>query len=88
MPEPRPWPDWFRDRRRFAYLRLPGQHLERPTAEVVVSIALGRHVESHRFKEVVHPAPEHWTHHREIHDLADFDDEVTNWLREAFDRAG
>jgi hypothetical protein len=78
----------FWRKRGFAYLWMPGQYLRRPTAEVVLSIALGRLDESTRFKEVAHPAPAHWTHHLEIHNLSDLDDEVEGWLREAADRAG
>jgi len=78
----------LRRKRGFAYLWMPGQYLKRPTAEVVLSIALGRRDESTRFKEVAHPAPAHWIHHLEIHDLSDLDDEVTGWPHEAADRAG
>ncbi|HZW43881.1 MAG TPA: DUF5655 domain-containing protein [Dermatophilaceae bacterium] len=78
----------FRRRRGFAYLWLPGQYLARPDAEVVLSVALGRPDDSPRFKEVVHPAAAHWMHHLEINDWDEIDDEVTGWLREAFDRAG
>ena len=77
----------FRRRVGFAYLWRPGQYLAHPGAEVVVSIALGREDESPRWKEVAHPSPRHWMHHLEVHDLADIDDEVTVWLREAYDRA-
>lgn len=77
----------FRRTRGFAYLWRPGQYLAKPSAEVVLSIALGRHVESGRFKEVAHPTASHWLHHLEIHDLRDLDDEVAGWLREAADRA-
>ena len=77
----------FRLRRGFAYLWIPGQYLRQPTAEVVLSIALGRLEESPRFKEVAHPAPAEWMHHLEIHQLGDLDDEVANWLREAAERA-
>lgn len=78
----------LRVRRGFATVWLPGQYLRHPDAEVVVSIALGRHVESSRFKEVVHPTPTHWIHHLEVRALADLDDEVAGWLREAAARAG
>lgn len=78
----------FRRKRGFAYLWMPGQYLRNPTAEVVLSISLGRLDESARFKEVVHPTPAHWMHHLEIHGLGDLDDEVAGWLREAADRAG
>jgi Domain of unknown function (DUF5655) len=78
----------FRRGRGFAYLWLPGQYLAKPAAEVVLSIALGRHEPSPRFKEVVRPSPKHWMHHLEINDAADIDDEVVGWLREAFERSG
>lgn len=77
----------FRRGRGFAYLWIPGRYLARPTAEVVLSIALGRLDPSPRFKEVVHPAQAHWMHHLEVHDLRDLDDEVEGWLREAAERA-
>lgn len=78
----------FRRRRGFSYLWMPGRHLARPDEEVVLSIVLGRHDPSPRFKEVVQVAPTHWMHHLEIHDPGDLDDEVVQWLREAADRAG
>lgn len=66
---------------------VPSMTQRRPTAQVVLSIALGRHDPSTRFKEVVHPAPAHWMHHLEIHDAGDIDDEVVGWFREAADRS-
>lgn len=78
----------FRRRRGFAWLWLPGRYLAHPHAEVVLSLALGHRDPSPRFKEVVHPSPRHWTHHLELHDAADLDDEVAGWLREAYGRAG
>jgi hypothetical protein len=78
----------FRRRRNFAFLWLPGQYLARPAADVVLSIALGRHDGSPRFKEVVHPASRHWLHHLEISDPAEVDGEVVAWLQEAAERSG
>jgi hypothetical protein len=78
----------LRRERGFAYLWMPGQYLRNPSAEVVLSIALGRRDGSDRFKEVAHPAAGQWMHHLEIHELGDLDDEVAGWLREAADRAG
>jgi hypothetical protein len=77
----------FRRKRGFAYLWMPGQYLRNPAAQVVLSIALGRHDPSPRFKEVVHPAPATWMHHLELHDADEIDDEVVGWLREAAERA-
>ena len=77
----------FRRARGFAYLWDPGRYLPRATAEVVLTVALGRHEPSPRFKEVVHPSPRHWMHHLEIRDATEIDDEVAGWLREAWERA-
>lgn len=78
----------FRRRRAFAWLWLPGQYLTRPAAGVVLTVALGRHDRSPRFKEVVHPSSKHWVHHLEVRAIGDIDGEVAGWLREAADRAG
>lgn len=78
----------LRRRRGFAYLWLPGQYLSRPGAEVVLSIALRRRIESPRWKEVVEPKPGQWMHHLEIRDASDVDQEVTGWLHEAAVEAG
>jgi hypothetical protein len=77
----------FRRKRAFAYLWMPAMYLTHPGAEVVLSIALGRHDRSTRFKQVVHPTPKHWIHHLELHDPAEIDDEVATWIREAATRA-
>lgn len=78
----------FRRKRGFAYLWRPGMYLEHPGAEVVLSIALARHVESARWKQVVEPSPGRWMHHLEIRAVQDIDDEVSGWLREAAVGAG
>jgi hypothetical protein len=78
----------FRRKRGFAYLWPPGKYLAKPDAEVVLSIALGHHDDSERWKEVVHPASRHWMHHLEVRRLEDLDEEVARWLMEAAERAG
>jgi len=78
----------FRRRRAFAWLWLPGRWVARPSTDVVLSVSLGRHDRSPRFSEVVHPTRAHWMHHLELTDLADVDEEVAGWLREAAERAG
>jgi hypothetical protein len=77
----------FRRRRGFAYVWLPGMYLDRPQAEVVLSVALDRELASPRFKEVAHPARGVWQHHLEIGDVTDVDGEVRDWLRAAYDSA-
>ncbi len=78
----------FSRRRGFAYLWLPGRWLTHPSAEVVLSIALPRHDDSPRFKQVAHPAPTVWMHHLAIHSVEDIDIEVAGWLRDAYDHSG
>ncbi len=78
----------FRRRRGFAWLWRPTQYLGERGAEVVLAIALGREDPSPRWKQVAHPSPRHWIHHLEVRGVAELDDEVAGWLREACDRAG
>jgi hypothetical protein len=78
----------FRRNRGFAYVWRPGQYLRNPKAEAVLSIVLGRHEKSSRFKEVAHPSARTWMHHLEVNDVDELDGEVTGWLREAYDAAG
>lgn len=78
----------YRRRRAFAWLWCPGRWLGGPTADVVLSVALGREDASPRWKEVVHPSRLHWVHHLELDGADDVDAEVAAWLREAYLRAG
>jgi hypothetical protein len=77
----------FRRRQGFAFLWRPGQYLDEPESEVVLTLVLDRHDPSPRFEEVVHPGRQ-WVHHLQVRDLADLDDEVEGWLREAYEDAG
>jgi hypothetical protein len=56
-------------------------------APAVLTVALGRHDPSPRWKEVVHPSPQHWVHHLEVRSVDELDAEVAAWLREAWARA-
>ncbi len=78
----------FRRKRGFAYLWLPGRYLAKAQDDVVLSIALGRHEASTRFKQVVRVSPRHWMHHLVVRGPGEVDAEVSSWLREAADRAG
>lgn len=78
----------FRRRRGFASVWRPGQYLSSPGAEAVVSIVLAREDGSSRWKEVVHPSNRWWMHHLEVHGPEDLDEQVEQWLREAWELAG
>lgn len=77
----------LRRRGGFAYVWRPGQYVAN-SVPAVLSLALGRHVDSSRFKEVAHPSSSTWMHHLELGGPEDVDDEVRGWLTEAWERAG
>jgi hypothetical protein len=78
----------FRRRRGFAYLWFPVGWARGPGVEVVLSVALARQDDSRRWKQVAHPSPRIWMHHLEVSRLDDLDEEVRDWLAEAYAAAG
>lgn len=77
----------FRRRRSFAWVWMPGQYLRGRTAPLVLTVALPWRDGSPRWKEIVEPVPGRFTHHLELYSAADIDEEVTGWLREAWEAA-
>lgn len=77
----------FRRRRGFAYLWRPGVYVK-SSVPLVLSLALPRHLDSPRFKQVVHPSSRAWMHHLELPDSAELDAEVRAWMQEAYGAAG
>jgi hypothetical protein len=74
----------FRRRVAFAWAWVPARYLRGQVAPLVLTIAL-RHLDaSPRWKEIVEPAPGRFTHHLELHAIADIDAEVRGWLRDAW----
>lgn len=71
----------------FAYVWRPGQYLK-SGVPAVLSIVLHRQATSPRFKEVAHPAKSVWVHHIELNQPNQVDDEVEQWLKEAYRDAG
>ncbi len=78
----------FRRRRAFAWAWVPGQYLRRPAAPLVLTVALPARDSSPRWKQVVEPAKGRFIHHLELWSSADLDDEVADWLRQAWEGAG
>ena len=77
----------FRRRRGFAFVWRPGQwNVAGP--EAVLSIATPWQIDSNRFRDVVHPAPNTWMHHLGLTTLDDVDAEVLTWLQSAAEAAG
>ena len=76
----------FRRRKGFAFVWRPGQYVN-SDVPAVLSISLPHAVDSDRIKSVVHPSKKVWMHHLELRDLVQIDDEVREWLAEAYECA-
>jgi hypothetical protein len=77
----------FRRQRNFAWVWMPGKYLRRKTAPLVLTLSFAMRSESPRWKEIVEPQPGRFTHHLELYDVEDVDDEVRGWLRQAWEAA-
>ena len=77
----------FRRRRGFAFVWRPGQYVQ-SDVPAVLSIALPYEITSERFKAVAHPSRRVWMHHLELSAPEQVDDEVCEWLRDAYELAG
>jgi hypothetical protein len=77
----------FRRRKAFAWAWVPGMYLRGNRPPLVLSLSLRRRDSSPRWKEIVEPTPGRFMHHLELATLAELDDEVRAWLREAWDEA-
>jgi hypothetical protein len=77
----------FRRRRAFAWAWIPDVYLHGRHAPLVLTVSFSRRESSPRWKEIVQPAVGHFTHHLELHSLSSIDDEVRNWLHQAWDEA-
>jgi len=75
----------FRRRRPFAWAWVPARYLRGSPAPLVLTLSFDRRDGSPRWKEIVEPAPGRFTHHLELHAPSEIDDEVRDWLQEAWD---
>lgn len=76
----------FGTRRKFAWVWLPQMWVrKRPETSITLTFCLDREVRHPRIVEAVEPSPGKWTHHVLIDKVEDIDDEVREWLREAYD---
>jgi hypothetical protein len=74
----------FRNDRAFAWAWIPARYLNAKSAPLVLTISLRRNDQSPRWKEVVEPYPGRFTHHLELYSTNDIDEQVRNWLQEAW----
>ena len=78
----------FGSRLKFAWVWPPLRRMKkRPDHYVVLTLALGRKIDSPRVLEVVEPYPGRWTHHILIQSPSDLDPEMEFLIREAIDFA-
>lgn len=77
----------FQADRPFAWAWAPGQYLGKG-APLVLSLVLSDRDDSLRWKEIVEPSPGRFTHHLELHSVADVDQQVVDWLAAARRAAG
>lgn len=69
----------------FAWLWPPFRKMKgRPEVYVYLTFGLGRREENPRIAEAVEPYPGRWTHHVVISAPEDMDEQVMDWLREAY----
>jgi adenylate kinase family enzyme len=79
----------FGMKRKFAWVWLPQMWIKKqPRDSIVLTFSLPRRVEDPRIKQAVEPRPGRWTHHVVIQKEADLDDQVKQWLKEAYSQAG
>jgi hypothetical protein len=75
--------------RRMAVARawIPARYLKGDIAPLVLTLGFDQRHESPRWKEIVEPAPRHYTHHLELWSAVEVDEQVQNWLQEAWQNA-
>jgi len=74
----------FRRRTGFAFVWMPDMYLRPGDVPLVLTVGLRRRDGSPRWKQIVEPAPGRFTHHVELRDPSEVDDEVRAWLAEAW----
>jgi hypothetical protein len=74
--------------RTVAWVWTPGQYLQGPVAPLVLTFDLPYRDASPRWKEVVETGAGRFTHHIELRNVTDLDDELLGWLRAAWDASG
>jgi hypothetical protein len=77
----------FRRRKAFAWVWIPAQYLGGKRAPLVLTLVFRTRDPSPRWKEIVEPRPDYFTHHLELHSMADLDDKVFHWLQAAWKAA-
>ena len=77
----------FRRRRTVAAAWAPGQYLGQRGAPLALTLTFAERDPSPRWKEIVEPKPGAYTHHLELNDPNEIDEQVLAWLQRAYDAA-
>jgi hypothetical protein len=75
----------YRRGKAFAWAWVPGMYLHGRGAPLVLTLSFPKRSASPRWKEIVEPAPGHFTHHLALWSEAEVDAEVRGWLQEAWE---
>jgi len=78
----------FRRKTGFASVWTPDRYLSNTDVPLVLTVLLRRRDTSGRWKEVVEPGDGRFTHHMELREPEDVDQQVAGWLEEAWKLAG
>lgn len=57
---------------------------KRPENSIVLTFGVGRHIQNEKIVEAVEPYPGRWTHHVIIQNNSDLNNDVYQWLCEAY----
>jgi hypothetical protein len=74
----------FMQGKAFAWVWMPGRYLQGKVAPLVLTLVFSHRDGSTRWKEIVEPSLGNYTHHLELYSIADIDDQVRDWLKEAW----
>jgi len=77
----------FRGSKAFAWAWIPAKYLRGRVAPLVLTLVFHHRDKSPRWKEIVEPSPGNYTHHLELNSMDDVDDQVRQWLQEAWDNS-
>lgn len=76
----------FSNRYNFAFVSLPARTWkDRPAVCVILTFGLNRKLGDARIFRAVEPYPGRWTHHVILQNEEEIDDQVKEWLHEAYD---
>lgn len=74
----------FGTKTKFAWVWTPREWGKRPENSIVLTFGVSRHIGNEQIVQTVEPYPGRWTHHMIIQDKSDLNDDILQWLREAY----